>query len=169
MAMVTNCYMFSFLKGLKRATATHKVSKTVSVDATQRHVGREKYTEQKGWPWPKHHHTDSWASYQERQSALLFWFSRTRGWQRRGRKSLCSRPCSVNFQSWARGNCLRDQTGSNPCLFHPPLTLPSPLLTEGRPGNDSHSTSHRKSWPRLLEDSRKTITPWDVSDLLFVS
>lgn len=34
---------------MKKATATHKVSKTVSVDTTQRHVGREKYTEQKGW------------------------------------------------------------------------------------------------------------------------
>lgn len=87
MARVTNGYMiFFFLKGLKKATATHKVSKTVSVDATQRHVGREKYTEQKGWGGnhdvglarPKGHHTGSWASYRrDNQHSLFFWFSTT--------------------------------------------------------------------------------------------
>lgn len=104
-----------FLKGLKKATATHKVFKSISVDATQRHIDREKYTGQKGWGenrlvgWPGlGATTDSWVSHRrDSQHLLFFWFSRTQGWQRLGKRSLCS----DNFQSWARGNCLREITG----------------------------------------------------------
>lgn len=62
---------------MKKARATHKVSKTVSVDATQRHVEREKYTGQKGSgrneavgvARPRCHHR-LLGEPQERQSAL---------------------------------------------------------------------------------------------------
>lgn len=86
MARVTNGYMIFFPERLEKGNSHHKFSKTVSVDATQRHVGREKYTEQKGWEGnhdgglarPKHHHTDSWASYRrDNQHSLFFWFSTT--------------------------------------------------------------------------------------------
>lgn len=69
--------------------------------------------------------TDSWVSHRrDSQHLLFFWFSRTQGWQRLGKKSLCS----DNFQSWARGNCLReitrDQTSSQIVLFHSLFLLP---------------------------------------------
>lgn len=62
---------------MKKATATHKVFKSVSVDATQRHAEREKYTGQKGWGGdeavgvarPRCHHR-LLGEPQERQSAL---------------------------------------------------------------------------------------------------
>lgn len=47
MAMVTNSHM-TFPERLEKGNS-HPQSKTVSVDATQRHVEREKYTGQKGW------------------------------------------------------------------------------------------------------------------------
>lgn len=101
MALVRNCYMI-FPERLEKGQSPPTKSLKLSVWTLhkERHVGREKYTEQKGWGGkqdtgrarPKRHHTDSWMSYRRDKQHLLFWFSRTQGWHRLGTKSLCSQP-----------------------------------------------------------------------------
>lgn len=72
MAVVRNCYMI-FPERLEKGQSPPTKSLKLSVWTLhkERHVGREKYTEQKGWGGkqdtgrarPKRHHTDSWMSY----------------------------------------------------------------------------------------------------------